>query len=294
MSGGRGAAQRDDGRGGGDAKFNGSSVDLEAHKPIASSETQCLVSRSRCMDFYAILGLTRTASKEEIKQAFRKKALKHHPDRWLYWLLLHTENRLCCKFAWFALSAVLCVTGQTLTCAWRRHAHEPESIRFQNSKIFEAASEAHDVLTDGECEHGNAGLAAEQAQHLRPTRVSERGLKTILWQLQTLGGSCTIGWGDRQHQLPAHLADMPGQITSMVAHTGAAHHTATAERLTRRRREVSLPNNSHCILPGLSAPCNLQARRIRMNTGCWCFAQACGACSAWLPHAAAAAMRCSI
>ena len=33
------------------------------------------------MDYYKILGLDRSASADDIKKAYRKQAMKHHPDR---------------------------------------------------------------------------------------------------------------------------------------------------------------------------------------------------------------------
>ena len=33
------------------------------------------------MDYYSALGISKTATQQEIKQAYRKLAAKHHPDR---------------------------------------------------------------------------------------------------------------------------------------------------------------------------------------------------------------------
>ena len=33
------------------------------------------------MDYYKVLGLSKGASTDEIKKAYRKLAMKHHPDR---------------------------------------------------------------------------------------------------------------------------------------------------------------------------------------------------------------------
>ncbi|KAM0953934.1 putative DnaJ domain, Chaperone J-domain superfamily [Dioscorea sansibarensis] len=61
------------------------------------------------MDHYQTLGLNRSANKEEIKAAFRKSALKFHPDK---------------------------------------HSHSSDDIRKEASLRFKRASEAYQVLID--------------------------------------------------------------------------------------------------------------------------------------------------
>lgn len=61
------------------------------------------------MDHYKVLGLRRNATREEIKEAFRKLAVKFHPDK---------------------------------------HLHSPDAVREQATHRFKQVSEAYEILSD--------------------------------------------------------------------------------------------------------------------------------------------------
>jgi len=80
----------------------------------------------RGRDFYAILGVSRDASEEDIKKAYRKAAVKWHPDKW---------------------------------------SGKPESEQNEATEKFKAAAEAYEVLSDKEKKslfdrYGENGLKA--------------------------------------------------------------------------------------------------------------------------------------
>lgn len=63
-------------------------------------------------DFYSVLGLTRSASRGEIKAAFRKAAVEHHPDKWAPGL--KPASYILSSFRW----SIFHVVGNTARGGW--------------------------------------------------------------------------------------------------------------------------------------------------------------------------------
>ncbi|KAL3320557.1 DnaJ subfamily C member 7 [Cichlidogyrus casuarinus] len=93
--------------------------------------------RSKEVNFYKVLGVSKDASTEEIKKAYRKRALEHHPDR---------------------------------------HAHANEDEKHEQEKIFKSIGEAYSVLSDpSKRERYDNGQYFEQgdfsSQKIDPTQL---------------------------------------------------------------------------------------------------------------------------
>ena len=60
-------------------------------------EAKRMLKKSKRKDYYKILGVNKSASEEEIKKAYKKRALVHHPGK--FYLLMEEQvevKRLCC------------------------------------------------------------------------------------------------------------------------------------------------------------------------------------------------------
>ena len=72
-------------------------------------EAKHLQKLAKRKDYYKILGLSRSANADDVKKAYRKKAMLHHPDR---------------------------------------HANADDSVKSEEEGLFKEVSEAYSVLSD--------------------------------------------------------------------------------------------------------------------------------------------------
>lgn len=73
------------------AEFEGNNADVKALKgELKKAETA--LKRSKTKDYYKILGISRDCSESEIKKAYRRESLKHHPDK-----VYSNPFALCCN-----------------------------------------------------------------------------------------------------------------------------------------------------------------------------------------------------
>ena len=87
------------------------------------------MSQSKC-DFYSILGLTKDASEDEIKKAYRKRALMHHPGKYYQQKLEWGKNIFNTLFS------------------IDRFPNETEEVKKEEEKKFKEVGEAYNVLSD--------------------------------------------------------------------------------------------------------------------------------------------------
>ncbi|KAH9950857.1 protein prenylyltransferase [Amylocystis lapponica] len=62
------------------AEFEGSDADVRALR-TELKKAEAALKRSKTKDYYKILGVSRDCTEVEIKKAYRKESLKHHPDK---------------------------------------------------------------------------------------------------------------------------------------------------------------------------------------------------------------------
>ncbi len=97
------------------------------------------------MDFYRILGINRDASQQDVKDAWRREALKNHPDRCTNILLVLIPG----IFLNHALSSAKQPARSLIPRTLCGLLNASDSDRAEAARRFKEAKEAYEVLIDG-------------------------------------------------------------------------------------------------------------------------------------------------
>lgn len=122
------------------------------------SEAKLELKKSQRKDYYKVLGISKQATEDEIKKAYRKRALIHHPGQCSltqcdkFEFVVKKEGQVCPSVCNFPELEILDTSFVSSFChpsiCSDRHSSATEEVKKEEEKKFKELGEAYSVLSD--------------------------------------------------------------------------------------------------------------------------------------------------
>lgn len=103
------------------------------------AEAKLALKKSKRKDYYKILGIDKNASTDDIKKAYRKRAMVHHPGKGQISLMINWPVNNCKPVFFLLLRYIYFID---------RHANATEGEKKEQEKKFKEVGEAYGILSD--------------------------------------------------------------------------------------------------------------------------------------------------